>query len=260
MTLKKGSAEAKAWAKRMLLHRIKKASIRTAGTMAERHFFGPKGVFAKAGHTQHLKNPKLSTPEKHMIRIALDTVRHPDKALLGGPSVEEAEAILRRYGVPFKRNPGAVWHEGMERVAARYGRDASTKEEKLLFKGVEVAHRDSARAARRMKMNPKKAQVYARRKAVYRPRFERTRSGAFRTARNNPLAVFTLGNPPQRINVGIAGIVYNRCLEIRAEKTGYKKGLYRHPFSRKSEVRIFALDNGDLLIHSTRNVRLWKRC
>ena len=136
--------------------------------------------------------------------------------------------------VLVNNNPGEAWHEGMEHVAARHGRDAETKEEKLLFKGVEVAHKDSKLAARRLKMN-----------------------GLSRPLRKNPLAVFTLGNPPQRVNAAVAGIIYNRCLEIRAEKTGYKKGLYRHPFNRNSGVQILALDNGDLLIHSTRKVRLW---
>ena len=41
----------------------------------------------------------LSVPERHMIKIALDTVRNPMKALLGGPSVEEAQEILNRYGI-----------------------------------------------------------------------------------------------------------------------------------------------------------------
>ena len=176
----KGSAEALAWGKKM-------REIRRAGKKTERAFFGPRGVFAKAGQ---------------------------------------------------KKNPGEAWHEGMEHVAARYGLDARTHEEKLLFKGVEVAHRDSKKAARRLKMNPRIPKTCLMRK--------------------NPLAVFSLGNPPTRINTGIAGVVYNVCHEIRAEKTGYKKGLYRHPFSRKSGVQILALDNGDLLIHSTRKVRLWK--
>ena len=36
----------------------------------------------------------LSVPEKHQLRIALDTVENPSKALLGGPSAEEAEEIV----------------------------------------------------------------------------------------------------------------------------------------------------------------------
>lgn len=59
------------------------------------------------------------------------------------------------------------------------------------------------------------------------------------------------------ISAKIEGVVYNRCLEIRAEKTTHKPGYYRHPFSRRSGVQILALDNGDLLIHSTRGIALW---
>lgn len=65
-------------------------------------------------------------------------------------------------------------------------------------------------------------------------------------------------NPPHGINAGIAGVIYNRCVEIRAEKTTYEPGYYRHPFSRKAKVCVLALDNGDILIHSKAGVNLWK--
>ena len=39
---------------------------------------------------------ELSVPEKHQLRIARDTVKNPDKALLGGPSVEEAKKIIAK--------------------------------------------------------------------------------------------------------------------------------------------------------------------
>lgn len=77
--------------------------------------------------------------------------------------------------------------------------------------------------------------------------------------KENPIAIFGLGNPPKSIKANVEGVVYNRCLEVRAEKTGkFQKGLWRHPFSKKSQVQILALDNGDLLLHSTRGVKLWK--
>lgn len=41
-----------------LLFGEKKKAIRSAGLRTEKKFFGPRGVFVKAGHTQHLKNPK----------------------------------------------------------------------------------------------------------------------------------------------------------------------------------------------------------
>lgn len=38
----------------------------------------------------------ISTPDKHQKRIALDTIRNPNKSLLGGMSVKDAEDVLRR--------------------------------------------------------------------------------------------------------------------------------------------------------------------
>jgi hypothetical protein len=130
----------------------------------------------------YLKYKYLSSikdvPTRHMLKIAYDTVKHPAKALLGGPSLEEAQEILRRHGVA----------------------------------------------------EPK----------------------------NNPITLN--GNPPARINTGIAGVLYNRCVEIRAEKTtkGKISGLYYHPFLERSKVCILALDNGDLLIHSKAGEKLWR--
>jgi len=80
--------------------------------------------------------------------------------------------------------------------------------------------------------------------------------------KGNPITVVGLANPqdnPSRsVHANIEGIIYNRCIEIRAEKTGYKKGFYKHPFSHGSQVCIYGLDNGDLLIHSKAGVKLWQ--
>lgn len=232
---KKGSAEAKAWGAWMQAARQKKVSIRGAGLRTEKQFFGPSGVFAKAGHRAHLMHSKKRPTEKMNLEAL---------SRLTGKSVAEVMALLKAGGSVFSsqrgngpsENPGQAWHEGMEHVAARYSRLAKEPLEKVLFKGIEVAHRDSATAARRLHMN---------RRPV-------------RRTRKNPLAVFSVGNPPKRISTGIAGVVYSRCLEIRAEKTKFKPGLYRHPFARSSGVQILALDNGDLLVHSTRGVNLWE--
>ncbi len=43
-----------------------------------------------------IREAKLSVPDKHQKKIAIDTVKNPMKALLGGPSAEEAEEILRK--------------------------------------------------------------------------------------------------------------------------------------------------------------------
>lgn len=81
-------------------------------------------------------------------------------------------------------------------------------------------------------------------------------------AQANPITLVGLANPqenpPRSVNANIEGVVYNRCIEIRAEKTGYKKGFYKHPFSKGSQVCIYALDNGDLLVHSKAGVKLWQ--
>ena len=37
-----------------------------------------------------------NVPDKHQKKIALDTIKNPDKALLGGMSVKEAEEILKK--------------------------------------------------------------------------------------------------------------------------------------------------------------------
>ena len=36
-----------------------------------------------------------STADRHQLKICKDTIRNPYKALLGGPSVADAEVILR---------------------------------------------------------------------------------------------------------------------------------------------------------------------
>lgn len=77
--------------------------------------------------------------------------------------------------------------------------------------------------------------------------------------KKNPLAVYSLGNPPKRVSAKIEGVIYNRCLEVRAEKTGsFEPGLYRHPFNPKSHVQVLAVDNGDILLHSTNGTKLWR--
>ncbi|MGH3053431.1 MAG: hypothetical protein ACRDL7_00460, partial [Gaiellaceae bacterium] len=64
-------------------------------------------------------------------------------------------------------------------------------------------------------------------------------------------------NPPRRTCHTIAGTVYNRVKEIRAEKTMFKPGLYKHPF--KQGVKLYALDDGALLVKSTKGQSLWGR-
>lgn len=134
------------------------------------------------------------------------------------------------------RNPGASWHEQEERSARKARRESVEIPEKTFYAGVESAHRISASAARRMGLNPKR-----------------------RRARKNPIAIYGLGNPGGRINAKIEGVIYNRVIEVRAEKTGsWKPGFYRHPFAKRSKVCLLALDNGDILIHSRSGKKLWE--
>lgn len=45
-----------------------------------------------------------NVPDKHQKKIAIDTIKNPDKALLGGPSVKEAEEILKtKFGYTQKQ-------------------------------------------------------------------------------------------------------------------------------------------------------------
>lgn len=49
------------------------------------------------------KKKKLTTPEKHQLKIAIDTVKNPAKGMfLGGPSAKEAESILKKFGYSDK--------------------------------------------------------------------------------------------------------------------------------------------------------------
>lgn len=163
--------------------------------------------------------------------LSLGTYKSLDLALI---------AANRQANDWARKNPGEAWHKGMEQAAWKYGRESREPLERAMYKGVEVAHRDSATAARRLGMNPRKERTIP-------PR-----------VRKNPLAVFGLGNPPKRINAGVMGIVYSRCHNIQAEKVHYEPGFYEHPFTKKAGVQILALDSGDLLVHSTRGVNLWE--
>lgn len=49
------------------------------------------------------KKPKKGTPEWHQHRIAVDTVKNPNKALLGGPSEKEAiKTLKKKFGYTDK--------------------------------------------------------------------------------------------------------------------------------------------------------------
>ncbi len=48
------------------------------------------------GYLSESKKPKKGSPEYKQYKIAIDTVKNPDKSLLGGPSEEEAIEILKK--------------------------------------------------------------------------------------------------------------------------------------------------------------------
>ena len=49
------------------------------------------------------KVPKKGSPDYHQHKIAVDTVRNPMKALMGGPSAKEAEqTLLKKFGYSKK--------------------------------------------------------------------------------------------------------------------------------------------------------------
>ena len=68
---------------------FKKALVRRAGLQTEQEFFGPGGVFAKAGHTEHLKgNPGIEWAKEiaNSLNVHLPVpYRHACTSTLGGP-------------------------------------------------------------------------------------------------------------------------------------------------------------------------------
>jgi hypothetical protein len=148
----------------------------------------------------------------------------------------QARAALSASDYVLRHNPGEAWHAEQEREAEASEKKVKKASLKDFYHGKAIAHFESGLKARALKGESRNF------------------------VRRNPIAVFGLGNPPDRVNTKIAGIVYNRCLEVRAEKTGtFSRGLWKHPFAKSSQVQILALDNGDLLLHSTVGIRLWKK-
>lgn len=217
---------------------------------------GPKGLDWEWGRV-------MTTENKLHFANYLVNIHHP-LAYEAGPPERRYKRFILEYVMPYieknptrnrsRRNPGAAWHAQKRKESHSF--DTQMRRGKkptlaMFYHGKEVAHSESEMKARELGMN--------------QPRHRQRRVSSDTYARN-PIAVYTLGNPrrkkktPPHAN-GVAGILYHRCLEVRAEKTvggpGFKPGLYRHPFAQNSGVQILALDNGDLLLHSTRGKRLW---
>ena len=155
----------------------------------------------------------------------------PDKAPLKDESVSHGicPACASKMA---RKNPSEKWHAGKMEEAEASEKAVKKASLKDFYHGKAIAHFESALEERAAK----------------------------KRARPNPIGIFGMGNPPKGMLIKIEGVIYNRCVEVRAEKTGpWEKGLWKHPFAKSSQVRVLGLDNGDILLHSATGVRLWKK-
>ena len=222
----------------------------------------------------------------------------PEKAPLSDTSVSHgicpacAKIYSQSEAPPWtaltRRNPGESWHAGKMEEAERSETRVKKPSLKDFYHGKAIAHFESAleeRARAKTKKNPQypryKAGPYSVDTFVEAQQLAGVvadRTGepvhvmekldhltswhslkVVHPSRKNPLAVFGLGNPPNRVSAKVSGIIYTRCLEVKAEKTGrFQKGLWKHTFEKGSQVHLLALDNGDILLHSAAGVRLWE--
>lgn len=278
--------------------------IRSAGLRTEKKFFGPRGVFAKAGHTKHLqRNPLTSFNQLPVGQIFVfqGELDHPTWQTVKGPWVKTGRFHYKH-----------VWDE---RHTYRVGK-SSTKvyPVSLSDKGVltknPISHKAALSCAEKIVEHEKEslkvpqwieAKTFDlwKKQGTIRVTDEGEENtygvdefghtffkknpitivgnpgrphGKFRSCvkqvsrkplppGSDPKAICGAAlNPPNSIHAEVAGVLYNRCIEIRAEKTtpGKLQGLYYHPFKKDSKVCILALDNGDLLIHSKAGHKLWK--
>lgn len=218
-----GSPAAIAWGKRM---QKRKLQVRAAGMHTEKKFFGKRGIFAKAGHTQHLKNPR---PEPQFTSWAML--------------------------VDYLKNEG--WKPLGKKGVASFGRT---------IQGLDQALQLEARAWRVLYRSPLYGVEKVVHSLGTYQQLDRALIAANRQAndylfpkapKKNPITLN--GNPPKRIRADVEGVMYNKVWEIQAEKTGDKhKGFWYHPFKRNSDVQMLALDTGDILIHSKAGKKLWR--
>jgi hypothetical protein len=180
----KGSAAAQAWAKKMREARLAK-KIRRAGMKAEEKLFGPSGEFMKSRRRRlnPMKAADYLTAKGWTLSVGTRTQPKVFSKMHGGYLLvlqQEAQgwrlltehraigqhepvsigvfpllpdAVMRAERVA-RKNPGAAWHEGAAEVAKYRGRQQLEPIAKALYKGMQVAHEDSARAAKRLMMNP----------------------------------------------------------------------------------------------------------
>ena len=178
------------------------------------------------------EHPEKGSPEAYAWAAKMKKARLKAKIRKAGLKAEFK--AFGPEGYFSKKNPGKRWHEEAAAVAGRYRKDAASNTERLMYAGMEIAHKDSAKAAQALGLNPSEYQVVIKKKRI----------------KKNPIAVY---NPPAP---KVVGTIYNKAIEIRAKKTGSDlAGKYKHVFGKN--VKILGLDNGDVVIHHTGGKRLW---
>ena len=224
-TPRKGSPEAYAWAREMKAARERKARHNPLRKSSAVWFYDAsmRGWILDMGSNVPAYTIKPTGNGYRLSEVFGDNTTPILQCEELSSCMDHVDSLHKRR---FKRNPGASYHaaeaeqaEAQERRAARGGKVTQA----AFQRGKASAHRQSELKARELKLNP--------------------------------IAVF--GNPGSHVQAKIEGIIYSRCIEIRAEKTHHKPGLYRHPFNKKSRAVIFGLDNGSILIQSMNGTRLW---
>lgn len=221
-----------------------------------------------------MNRPTKGSPEAY--RWAEKMRKHRERIRKAGLATEKKFFSKGAPLDPSRYNPGSHWHEQAAHVAGRYRKAAETQTEKHIYAGMEMAHKDSASAARKLGMNPhslKKSQwIVTRLKDgkvtvvgyqqamkyyghhgydthVIDPSEIETYRRIAQTPKmkKNPIAVY---NPPK-----VSGTIYSHAIEIKAQKTSRLHGHYKHVFG--PNVQILGLDNGDVLLHHKNGKRLW---
>ena len=93
------------------------------GMMDNEDFEGTINEFLKseaAVNATAAKKTPTSVPDRHKQKIACDTVRNPNKALLGGPSVEEAKKMLREHFGYSDKDLADLEVSASAKIAAHY--------------------------------------------------------------------------------------------------------------------------------------------
>lgn len=158
-----------------------------------------------------------------------------------GPGGPLAPKATRKH----KLNPGKAWHEEAAYIASKRVAQGQGATEKALYKGMQVAHEDSARAAKKLGMNPKHITTKQIEAMI---ELGILKGKPEPKVKKNPIAIY---NPPQ-----VAGTIYNNAIEIRAQKTGGPlKGHYKHVFGKN--VKILGLKDGTVLLKHAEGKPLW---